>query len=85
LDLIYKKTITLKEALLGFTFDLQHINGQFFNFNNVNQIIRPGFKKKLPNLGMIRENNTGSLWIEFDVLFPESLTENQFAVLKETL
>ena len=85
LDLIYKKTITLKEALLGFAFDLQHINGQFFNFSNVNQIIRPGFKKKLPNLGMIRENNTGNLWIEFDVLFPESLTENQFAVLKDTL
>ena len=87
MDLIYKKTITLKEALVGFSFDVQHVNGKNISINNhVNQtIVKPGYTKSIPGLGMMRDNNTGNLIIEFSVEFPESLTEEQIAKLQEVL
>ena len=36
-------------------------------------------------MGMMREQNIGNLIIEFDVDFPESLTDEQIQVLTETL
>jgi DnaJ-class molecular chaperone len=85
LDLIVKQNISLKEALLGFSFDIHHPNGKTFTFTNTTQIIHPNFKKKIPELGMIRENMQGSLWIDFNVVFPETLTEEQMATLKTIL
>jgi|LakMenE18May11ns_1017448.scaffolds.fasta_scaffold9952437_7 DnaJ-class molecular chaperone len=85
LDLIYRKNITLKEALLGFSFDLHHLNGKNYTFGNTSQIIFPNSKRRLGNLGMIRDNNCGHLWIEFNVQFPETLTEEQIDKLKEIL
>jgi len=87
MDLIYKKTITLKEALTGFAFDVVHVNGKTLCFNNTSNrtIIRPGFKKMIPGLGMIRDANTGNLFLEFSVEFPEKLTEDQIEKLAEIL
>jgi len=87
MDLLYKKTLTLKEALTGFSFDVVHINGKTLCMNNHTNhtIIKPGFKKQIPGLGMNRDNNTGCLLIEFQVEFPESLTEEQTASISEIL
>jgi DnaJ-class molecular chaperone len=85
LDLIVKQNISLKEALLGFSFDIHHPNRKTFTFTNTTQIIHPNFKKKIPDLGMIREKMQGSLWIDFNVVFPETLTEEQMATLKTLL
>lgn len=87
MDLIYKKTITLKEALTGFSFDIVHMNGKTLCLNNNTNrtIIKPGFKKPIPGLGMTRDNNTGNLVIEFTVDFPESLTDEQTEKLNEIL
>lgn len=85
LDLFYKKSISLKEALTGFQFELKHLNGQTFKINNTGQIIYPCFSKKIPDLGMIREGNSGHLWIEFEIEFPVSLTDTQVNTLKEIL
>jgi DnaJ-class molecular chaperone len=87
LDLYYKKTVSLKDALCGFSFELRHLNGKTFCLNNNTNhtIIKPQFKKTIPNLGMIRENAQGSLIIEFDVEFPDSLTAEQIEVLKLNL
>lgn len=76
LDLIYTKTITLKEALCGFSFDLKHINNKTFSFNNkINPtIIKPGQQKVIPDLGMIRETHTGNLIIVFNIVFPTTIT-----------
>ena len=84
LDLIIKKTVSLKDSLCGFSFELKHLNGKTFCLNNNTNhtIIRPNFKKTIPNLGMNRENTTGCLIIEFDVQFPESLTLEQIDGLK---
>ena len=87
LDLIYKKNINLKEALCGFLFDIQHLNGKVLSMNNQNSrtVIKPGYKKVIPNLGMQRENSTGNLIIEFVVEFPEQLTSEQIAELQDIL
>lgn len=88
LDLIYKKTITLKEALCGFSFEIIHLNKRtiLFNNNNGNNIlIHPGFKKVINQLGFNKENHSGNLIIEFDVKFPEKLEKNQIEELNKIL
>lgn len=87
LDLVYKKTVTLKESLCGFEFDINHINGKILSFKNVTNpfIIRPGFRKVIPEFGMKRDNNTGNLIIEFDIVFPDSLTQDVITKLSEIL
>jgi DnaJ-class molecular chaperone len=79
LELILKKTISLKEALCGFSFEIHHINGKTLNLNNKTNptIVKPNYKKTVPGLGMNREGTYGNLVIEFDVLFPDSLSSDQ--------
>jgi DnaJ-class molecular chaperone len=87
LDLIYKKTISLKEALCGFTFEMQHVNGKHLCLNNLSAptIVKPGFKKVVPSMGMIRGTSTGNMIIEFEVEFPEVLTSEQITALVQLL
>jgi len=87
MDLCYKKTLSLKESLCGFTFEIAHLNGKMLCMNNnVNHtIIKPGFRKTIPNMGMCRENMRGSLIIEFDIQFPDALTHQQIQELSTIL
>ena len=48
-------------------------------------VIKPDYKRVVPNLGMTRENATGNLIIEFIVQFPENLSTEQISALKEIL
>jgi DnaJ family protein B protein 4 len=86
-DLYYKKSVLLKDALCGFTFEIQHLNGKTFCLNNNTNhtIIKPNLKKTIPNLGMNREDVRGNLIIEFDVIFPDVLSEEQIDSLKNIL
>ena len=86
LDLIYKKSITLKEALCGFSFDLEYIDGKKFKINNKQgNIIVPNFCKQIPNMGMIRDGQKGSLIIQFSVQFPETLPKETIQKLESIL
>jgi DnaJ-class molecular chaperone len=86
LDLYYKRRISLKEALCGFTFDLEHVDGRKFRINNGNgSVININYSKVVPNLGMKRQNYIGNLIIEFDIIFPEKLTEHQVNELEKIL
>ena len=87
LDLRIKKNITLKESLTGFRVDIKHINNKIYSINNEGTgiVISSNYKKEIPNLGMIRENNKGKLIIEFIVIFPEKITKEQINKLKEIL
>jgi len=77
-DLIYKKRISLKEALCGFTFQFTHLSGKTFGINNSNTVIPPGSKKVIHSMGMLKDGQpTGNLIIEFDVEFPTTLTPEQ--------
>lgn len=74
LDLLYEKTISLKDALCGFSFDLKYINGKKYTINNQKgNIIPPNFKKIISNMGLERNGYVGNLIISFHVQFPENL------------
>lgn len=86
IDLIYKKTITLKESFCGFSFDLPYIDGREFKINNeTGNVIPPDFRKIIADLGMQRDNEKGNLIIIFDVTYPKQLSSKQIEQLREIL
>ena len=86
LDLILNKTISLKEALCGFSFDMKYFDGKLFKINNGNgNVININHKKIISNMGMKRDNHIGKLIIEFKIIFPEKLTEEQVKSISSIL
>ena len=87
LDLLYNKKISLKEALCGFSFELEHINQKKLAFNNNSNIsvIKPNYRKKVPNMGMKRKDTIGNLIVSFHIDFPENLTNEQMTTLSSVL
>lgn len=83
LDLIYRKTITLKEALCGFAFEIRHLNEKTLSIHNKTNVavITPGYKKVFPQMGMKRNGTVGNLIVEFQIKFPDKLTIEQMELL----
>jgi DnaJ family protein B protein 4 len=74
LDLIWKKEISLKDALCGFSFELTHLNGKSYAIRNSSgTIISPGYTKSIPGMGIKRDNHCGKLIILFSISFPKTL------------
>jgi DnaJ family protein A protein 2 len=86
LDLILNKTISLKDALCGFVFDMNYLDGRTFKINNNGgNVITNNYNKVLSGMGMKREEHIGNLIINFTVTFPEKLTEEQIEALRKIL
>lgn len=86
LDLILEKTISLKEALCGFSFELKYINGKSYTLNNSKgSIVPPNYNKVYPEMGLKRGDHKGNLIIHFNVDFPNVLTTEQIDKLSEIL
>jgi DnaJ-class molecular chaperone len=87
LDLIYKQSIQLKEALCGFSIEFVHLSGKRLRLNNTDNpsVIRPGHRNVFRSMGMTREQTVGNLILELDVIFPDSLTAEQIASLSTIL
>jgi DnaJ-class molecular chaperone len=86
LDLLIHKTISLKEALCGFSFELKYINGKTYTLNNsLGNIIPPNYKKVILNMGLTREGRTGNLLIHFIVEFPEKMEVSKLEALNNIL
>jgi DnaJ-class molecular chaperone len=84
LDLILEKNITVKEALCGFSFDLKYITGKIYTItNNSGNIIGNGYRKIIPNMGFSRDQHVGNLIIMFTVQFPEKISDEAMAQLKQ--
>lgn len=84
LDLILNKTITVKEALCGFSFDMKYITGKTYTITNSSgNIINHGYNKIIPNMGFSREEHTGNLIIIFEIKYPEKLSEEIIEELKK--
>lgn len=78
LDLILNKEITLKDALCGFTFEINYLNGKSYTLNNKRgNIIPDGYKKIYPEMGLKRGEHKGNMVIIFHVDFPKTLTDEQ--------
>jgi DnaJ-class molecular chaperone len=86
LDLILEKTITLKESLCGFSFELKYINGKTYTLNNNKGSIVPSeYKKMYEGMGLKRGENKGNMIINFHVEFPDKLTNEQIEELIKIL
>jgi DnaJ-class molecular chaperone len=84
LDLVLPKSISIKEALCGFTFELKYITGRTYTINNnAGNIIPNGYKKIIPSMGFSRDGHIGNLVIVFDVKFPEKLSDESLEALKK--
>jgi len=86
-DLMYSADITLVEALTGVSVNVETLDGRTLPIS-VNEIVRPGMQKKIPGEGMPLANDptqTGNLIINFNISFPEALTEEQKNAIKETM
>jgi len=86
LDLILNKTITLKEALCGFSFDLKYIDGRTFKITNGGgNVITNNYNKVISKMGLSRDEHVGNLLINFTVEFPSELTPEQVEALAKVL
>ena len=86
LDLGYTHQLSLRDALCGFSFDLEYLQNKVLKIANHNgNIITPTFRKIIPGMGMRRDHKQGALIISFNIVFPTTLTETQTASLKEIL
>lgn len=81
-DLIYKKTLSLRDALTGFEFVIEHLDGRKLMVKNETDILTPQSKLKIPGEGMPTISKTnGDLNVLFDVIFPTTLApDNKRAI-----
>lgn len=86
LDLYMEKNISLKDALCGFNFEIKHLNGKIFKIcNKPGTITSTNFKKTISNLGFIRDNKIGNLYLNFTVNLPHNLSNEQIKMLNNIL
>lgn len=77
-DLYYTKELTLKEALHGYSFIIDYLNGKKLNIKLTEVTTQPNTIRNFPNYGMSiidTENSRGTLFIVFKVVLPETCSE----------
>lgn len=88
-DLYITKKISLYEALVGFKFNVEQLDGNLVTVSTApGEIIKNGQVKMVRDLGLPVYNETfsyGDLFIEFDVEFPSTINAQQAKVLKTVL
>lgn len=90
-DLYLEKELTLVEALCGFKFVINHLDGrELLIQSNEGEIIKPGQFKAVYDEGMpthTRQFDKGKLFIQFQVKFPEpgDLSDHDIASLEKLL
>lgn len=87
LDLLYTCKLNLKEALCGFSHEIEHLSGKKLAISTRNNpsVIHPGSQRVFQNYGLIRGVVKGSLIIEFQVEFPSAIDEEKRVQLNEIL
>jgi len=76
-NLYMKHTLSLEEALLGFSIEVPHLDGHSVKLEH-DKVTQPGFVLLVPNEGMPKHNypsETGNLFVEFSVVFPVQISE----------
>ena len=88
-DLIYKCEISLLEALTGLKIAITHLDGRRILIStNPGEIIQPEKLKTVSELGMPFFNSPyrfGNLYLDFQIVFPNKLTEEENKKLTEIL
>jgi DnaJ-class molecular chaperone len=85
-NLIYKASITLSQALCGTIVEVLTLDRRTVPIS-VTDMVRPNTPKIVPNEGMPIPNGggKGNLIIEFDIQFPDMLSETQKTRIAEVL
>lgn len=85
-DLFMEKGISLIEGLGGFSFNLDHVNGETVTVqSNLGTVVNNNQIMKVEGLGMPHHNNPmlhGDLYIRFNVQFPKLMTTEQVKGLR---
>lgn len=88
-DLIYKCEISLLEALTGVKIAITHLDGRrILIYTNPGEIIQPEKLKTVTELGMPFFNSPyrfGNLYLDFQIVFPDKLSEEQNKKISEIL
>ena len=87
-DLYIKQSITLTEALCGFEFIVNHLDGRKLLVQSVpGEVIRPGLVRGVADEGMPvhRSTSKGTLFIQFSVAFPPSMPTDLVENLRQAL
>jgi DnaJ family protein B protein 4 len=84
LDIILHKTISVKDALCGFSFEMKYLTGKIYTItNHSGNIINNGYNKIIPGMGFSRDEHTGNLIIVFEIKFPDKLPDETIEQLKK--
>lgn len=90
-DLGCEHTITLCQALCGYSFKLKHVSGKLLIIkSNPGEVVQSGELKVLKDFGLPQKGNHyvhGHLYIKFKVVFPlaASITPEKLKILEKTL
>jgi len=88
-NLIITKKIPLVNALTGFSFEIEHLDGRKIYISTPSDtVIEPDMVLEVADLGMPIHNypfEFGSLFVKFEVTFPSSLSQVQKETLKTSL
>jgi DnaJ homolog subfamily A member 2 len=80
-DLIIKKDVLLSDALCGTKFIITHMDNREL-FIDINKVIQPNMKQKIVGEGI---DSNSDLIIEFNVIFPNNLSEQRRTYIKKLL
>jgi DnaJ-class molecular chaperone len=84
-NIICEETISLKNALCGFTLNKIGIDGKQITLN-MKDVIQPNEERVIKNAGMPnKKNERGDLIFRFNVVFPTNLSQTMKDSLKRTL
>lgn len=78
-DLLANYTISLVDALTGFSHQLEHLDGHMVTLAT-DQVTKPGQYHQITGEGMPisgDEHKRGDLWVQYTVAFPDHLTAEQ--------
>ncbi|KAJ3327025.1 DnaJ- protein scj1 [Kappamyces sp. JEL0680] len=87
LNLVMKHTISLKDALLGFTTTVKHMDGSDITLSR-DRVTQNGMISRIVGQGMPKHlypDERGDLFVEYQVAMPASLSEDQKKVLASVL
>jgi len=85
-DIRYTSRITLKQALCGTNVEIPTLTGEKINIDLRSEIIKPNTVKRIQGQGLYfpkDSNRRGDLIINFDIKFPEHLTESAKKIIQE--
>ena len=86
LDLYMNKSLTFEESLCGFICHIPLLSGRSLCLrNNIGDVVLNGTTKILRNKGMMRNNITGNLIINFTVIQPSRLNESLALAIKDLI